>query len=606
MKKLIYSFVMSLTMVAASVCAQAATFVVDGVNYTTTTDTTVSVARSSYSGAIVIPEAVTYNGSSYQVTAIDTKAFYECTGLTAVTLPPTLQRIGTDAFYYCTALTAVNIPAKVQNIENEAFYCCVRLNDLVLNEGVKTIGESAFEYTAISQLNLPESVTTLKYGAFGNCPYLTNVHIPKGLTSIADYAFYACEGLEAFTVDPDNTKYTAIDGLLMSKDGKKLLAYPNAKAAVAQVPEGVTSLANGAFWYCLNVEQVQLPSTLTSIGQYAFWSCENMARITLPESLKTISNYAFMYCSLLDSVVVPNSVTSFGTNVFYSCTSLTAVQLSSRIKTIGQGTFQGCTSLATFVVPESVTSLGTSAFAGSGLQHITFSSVLKTLGSNVFYACKDLTEFVVPDDNATYTAIDGVLFSKDGTKLTYYPNMHATHYQVPDGTQAILANAFGGCDKVQQVVMPSSVIQIGQYAFSDCSALTNVTIGSGVTVMGDGVFDYCKALAEIHSRIVTPFTVPANVFNKVDRSKCTLYVPVGSLAAYRATPAWNSFSKIVEEADAVLGDLNGDGQVDISDVNAVINMMLGKSPQTPEGDLTGDGNVDISDVNAVINLMLGK
>ena len=54
------------------------------------------------------------------------------------------------------------------------------------------------------------------------------------------------------------------------------------------------------------------------------------------------------------------------------------------------------------------------------------------------------------------------------------------------------------------------------------------------------------------------------------------------------------------------GDLNGDGQVDISDVNAVINMMLGKTPQTPAGDVTGDGNVDISDVNAVINIMLGK
>ncbi|MBR5727652.1 MAG: hypothetical protein IKX39_03295, partial [Muribaculaceae bacterium] len=54
------------------------------------------------------------------------------------------------------------------------------------------------------------------------------------------------------------------------------------------------------------------------------------------------------------------------------------------------------------------------------------------------------------------------------------------------------------------------------------------------------------------------------------------------------------------------GDLNGDGSVDISDVNAVINMMLGKTPQTPAGDVTGDGNVDISDVNAVINIMLGK
>ena len=56
----------------------------------------------------------------------------------------------------------------------------------------------------------------------------------------------------------------------------------------------------------------------------------------------------------------------------------------------------------------------------------------------------------------------------------------------------------------------------------------------------------------------------------------------------------------------VPGDLNGDGVVDISDVNAVINMMLGKGEQTPAGDVTGDGQVDISDVNAVINLMLGK
>ena len=67
-----------------------------------------------------------------------------------------------------------------------------------------------------------------------------------------------------------------------------------------------------------------------------------------------------------------------------------------------------------------------------------------------------------------------------------------------------------------------------------------------------------------------------------------------------------SLDDISDVTPGLPGDLNGDGHVDISDVNAIINMMLGKSEQTPVGDITGDGTVDISDVNAVINLMLGK
>ena len=91
-------------------------------------------------------------------------------------------------------------------------------------------------------------------------------------------------------------------------------------------------------------------------------------------------------------------------------------------------------------------------------------------------------------------------------------------------------------------------------------------------------------------------------------TNATLYVPSGSLSLYNTAPVWMIFDNIieVEAVQSTYGDLNGDGQVDISDVNMVINLMLGKVEQTVAGDVTGDGKVDISDVNAVINVMLGK
>lgn len=591
----------SLLTVAALVSAQAATFSIDGITYTTTGDTTVTVSKSAYTGAVTIPGHVEQAGVTYRVTAIDSKAFYQCTGLTAVTLPETIEAIGSSAFYYCTSLTAITIPPLVTAIADETFNCCASLSKLRLNEGLTSIGVSAFEYNAIDSLVIPESVKTLGNGAFGNCPYLAEVHIPKALTSIADYAFYGDTGLKAFTVADDNAAFAAVDGLLMNKAKNKLIAYPNAKSPVAVIPQGVKSLANGAFWACAALERVELPSTLTNIGQYCFWSCEKLTRIALPEGLTTLNAQAFMYCTGLDSVVVPNTVRTMGQGVFYGCESLTGVTLSTGLSQIPASTFQGCSSLGVFVVPEGVTSIGRSAFAGSGLQEITFSSTLKTLGSTVFYSTPELRAYHVAEGNAWFADIDGVLFDAAKTTLVAYPNARSDTYRVPAGTTAVGDDAFSGCTNLVEAEVPATVTSIGEYAFGDCSALRKVTLGSGVTAIGDGLFDYCRALTEIHARMPQPPAVPATVFNKVDRSKCKIYVPVGYGAVYRQTSAWNLFT-IVEETVAPSTDLDGNGFTDINDLNITINAIFGLGGNA---DVDGNGIVDVADMNIVIDAILG-
>ena len=99
-----------------------------------------------------------------------------------------------------------------------------------------------------------------------------------------------------------------------------------------------------------------------------------------------------------------------------------------------------------------------------------------------------------------------------------------------------------------------------------------------------------------------------NVFNNVPKDKCTLHVPKGKLGLYREALQWQDFTLMAEmtEEPAMRGDLNGDGTVDVDDLNMVINMMLGKAEKTDAADINGDGAVDVDDMNIIINIMVGK
>ena len=203
----------------AGVAASAQTFEVDGINYNVLSveEGTAEVTSGDYSGEVVIPAEVTYDGSTYSVTTIGDMAFYGCSALTSVDMP-SVTTIGDVAFGYCSALTSVDMPS------------------------VTTIGNSAFERcSALTSVEMP-SVTTIGAYAFYECSSLTSISMPS-VTTIGGYAFYYCNALTS-------------------------VSMPSA-----------TTIGYGAFYYCFALTSIDIPASVSMIDDYAFTACSSLASV---------------------------------------------------------------------------------------------------------------------------------------------------------------------------------------------------------------------------------------------------------------------------------------------------------------------------------------
>ena len=206
----------------------------------------VTMNPNNYTGIVVIPESVIYEGKTYSVTSIGNAAFYKCSGLTSVTIPNSVTFIGKSAFSDCSGLTSVTIP---------------------------------------------NSVTYIGYWAFGYCSGLTSVTIPNSVTSIGEYAFHGCSGLTSvhitdiaawckikFDIVPSNPLYFAHHLYLNGEEVKDLV-----------IPNSVTSIGSYAFSGCSSLTSVTIPNSVTSIGERAFADCTALqfvkTHITEPYSI---------------------------------------------------------------------------------------------------------------------------------------------------------------------------------------------------------------------------------------------------------------------------------------------------------------------------------
>ena len=150
-------FALTLLFPLMSLLASAASVEIDGIWYNILSKTkTAEVAKKpsgKYSGAIVIPEKVTYNGAEYSVTSIGKGAFYKCTGLTSITIPNSVTSIEDAAFAYCTGLTSITIPNSVTSIGAYAFYDCSGLPSITIPNSVTSIGTGACARTHRTDLH---------------------------------------------------------------------------------------------------------------------------------------------------------------------------------------------------------------------------------------------------------------------------------------------------------------------------------------------------------------------------------------------------------------------------------------------------------------------
>ncbi|MGM9839294.1 MAG: leucine-rich repeat domain-containing protein [Sodaliphilus sp.] len=274
-------------LIANCISASAIEFTVDGVRYSVNNDsTTVTVAGypsgSKPTGDLTIPESVTYGGISFSVTSIGYEAFYDCSGLTSVTIPNSVTKIGDQAFY-CTAWYN-NQPDGLVYAGPVAYKYKGTMpsgTSIVLKEGTKGIADWAFSY----------------------CSGLTSVTIPNSVISIGDYAFYSCSGLTSVTI-----------------------------------PNSVTEIGEGAFSGCNGLTSVTIPNSVTSIDGFAFSGCIGLMSLTIPNSVTSIDDGAFFCCYGLTSVTIPNSVTYIGEGAFYDCSGLTRIDAYPNPEKVTMGT----------------------------------------------------------------------------------------------------------------------------------------------------------------------------------------------------------------------------------------------------------------------------
>ncbi|MBQ8566969.1 MAG: leucine-rich repeat protein [Clostridia bacterium] len=378
------------------------------------------------------------------------------------------------------------------------------------------------EFEGIPASYKEKPITKIGNHAFGDCLNITSVVIPDSITHIGEGAFKRCSNIEEITI-----------------------------------PDSVTHIGSGAFYRCSKLEEIIIPDSVTYIGVRAFSSCDHLTSITIPDSVTYIGVGAFEECRrLTDAVILCNTETMFG-RIFTDCSSLEKITFGPDVSYADgiHGNYQNLSeisvseennyfrsidgalyskdrktliyfpvalNISTFEIPEGVTEISDNAFYGAKfVKEIKITKTLKNINENTFSMCDSIEGFTVDGENADFKSIDGVLFSKDGTKLIRYPvAKKVSSYTIPNGVNSIEKHAFDRCSTLKSITIPKTVNKIGAFAFRRCTNLESIEIPDGVTKLEGETFSSCSALRTV--------TLPDSIktFGEGEFQNCTKLVSI--------------------------------------------------------------------------------
>lgn len=288
--------------------------------------------------------------------------FYNCTALKGIVIPSTAVYIGENAFSYCSSLDSIEIGSSVESIGYNCFLGAKSLTSISVDpanpyfdtvDGILCNADKTELLLAPKNLSgmvsIPSNVVRLNDCLFADCNLITELVLNEGLKTIGNNIISGCENiseltipasvseislpnafmgnsLTSFDVNEGNANYSSYDGTLYDKTGNELLRWVLESQNKAVIPEGVTAIGESAFASCVAIEEVVLPSTLKEIKNNAFsWS--HIQNFVLPESLTFIGEDAFSTCLALRSVAIPSGVKSIGVRAFSNCENLEEITL---------------------------------------------------------------------------------------------------------------------------------------------------------------------------------------------------------------------------------------------------------------------------------------
>ncbi len=500
------------------------------------------------SGFFLNGERITQLVIPYGIEYIGNYAFYtkEGTGgyITKIVIPNTVKTIGDYAFAGWNQYETLTLSASLTAIGERAFYKGASLPSVAIPNGVTSIGDGAFmKCNGLKTVSIPSGITYIGRDAFAECeslvyteyenacylgnandPYIflargkdssvTACSIPATTKTISYDAFYKCAALQSITVAAENATYCAIDGVLYSKDGTKLVQYPQGKPdTVFTVPSGVTHIEPYAFYLCRILKELTVGTTVTHLGAYAFYQSSSITEVSLCGSVSTVGAYAFAECKALrhvdlggvktvgerafencvrlESADNTESVTEFGVGAFIGCTvladfcfgdgltvipdallaycsSIKSIVIGNNVTTIGEGAFSNCNQLETLTIGEGVTAIGKAAFDHcKALTTMVFNAACVTeFGAFVFRCAGQSGSGMQVTIGATVTAIPNAMFYCSEFSNTSENSVYVVSVEFEQGSACtrIGDKAFYGC-RFESITIPNGVTHIGREAF---------------------------------------------------------------------------------------------------------------------------------------------
>ena len=470
--------------------------------------------------------------------------------------------IGQYAFQN-SSIESVTLPDRLVSIALYAFSGCASLKTVTFGDSCKlsTIGDRAFEKCAsLTEISLPDLTTSIGAYAFAECSSLKNVNFSENsqLINIGQNAFRSCAALVEFTAPKTLVnlgKPSTTDTVLVTTSSYTFYNCKSLKKADLSSC-AVENIAMYTFESCDALETVLLPQELKGIGQYAFRNCFKLSEISLPEGLVTLNAQAFSGCGQyfektglktgLKSITVPSTVTTIGKSVFENCAALEEATVKST--NVGENMFLGCVSLKKVTIGAETESIKALAFSGcKSLAEVNMqSNVLAEIGKGAFQNTA-ITEFTVPDTVDTLGAgtasatgaKDGIFYGCSqlatvtiGINVETIPDcmfadcesLSSVVFKENGKVKMIGRMAFFNCRSLKEIVLPSTLTQLGYTGasytssttyvstFEGCESLLSISLPEGVTKIGQGLFKNCTSLEKVTFAANTLGFIASNAF----------------------------------------------------------------------------------------------
>ena len=443
------------------------------------------------------------------VTSIGGYAFYSCEELAAITIPDSVTSIGMSAFEDCESLAAITIPDGVTRISQNAFSSCRNLTDIVIPKSVTSIGTFAFYYCRkLTAIIIPGNVTSIENRAFSACDALKDIYYAgseaqwtsaitdRAAAGIADSVTIHCNyPYDAHTFGG----WTVVSAATCTVPGVEKRACTDAGCKETQsreiaalghdwdwdhavITKAATETEAGEETYtctrCGGTKVEEIPALTTesgTCGENLTWTLDSEKTLTVSgtgymrfEGMSTVGPWGYS----VKKAIIGEGVLNIDNCAFWECVDLESVQLPSTLKSIGDKAFQYCTSLKEITIPASVEEM-----------------------DHPFISCESLQGFHVAADNPNYCDVNGVLMSKDQTKLYFYPlGRPDTSYTVPSTVQSIEYCSFSDSQMLKTVTIPGTVKKIDINAFMYSKQLQQVSLSTGLERIGTFAFAFCPEL----------------------------------------------------------------------------------------------------------------